>query len=180
MQCCTKEMHKRILVLGYLQSIALCSTKIRIFCNFVQILNKIAAKISRSLVMVALRNLHYKRLLLLGEVSSCLRNTTPVFRQRRENNTFFATTGQNHSCFTAFAKKHSILTDKNRQAKPGRFQIKSLKKISSYTFLHSRNGTENMYFHLELSQFCDVSNGFNSIVRRCSFSADWGFFNNYF
>ena len=46
---------------------------------------------------------------------------------------FSATTGWNHSLFSVFATLNAILTE-NRQAKAGRFQIRSLKKFSSYTF----------------------------------------------
>ena len=54
----------------------------------------------------------------------------------------------NRSRFSAFAILHCILTEK-KQAKPGRFQIRSLKKITLHS-LHSRNSTENTYFTMKI------------------------------
>ena len=81
---------------------------------------------------------------------------------------FSATTGWNHSLFSVFATLNSKLTE-NRQAKPGRFQIRSLKKNFKLHLLHSGNNVQNTYFPYELfiSRFSDVLNGFNSSVRRC-------------
>ena len=54
---------------------------------------------------------------------------------------FSATTGWNHSRFSAFATLCIILTD-NGRAKPYRFQIRSSKYLFMLHFLHSVNNVK--------------------------------------
>ena len=134
----------RILVLGYSEGVVLGSTKIRFFFySFVQFLSKTAAKISRSLVMVALRKLHHQRNFLRStrwcnpfwatparrdfDRSQGHYSSVPKMSQKQRVFGYFsATTGWNYSRFSAFATLYPILTE-NRRAKPGRIQIRSLK-----------------------------------------------------
>ena len=113
-------------------------------------------------------------LLLLGEISTCLRNTTPVY-QYSVPTRFWLFLGNWLESLAVFATLNSILTE-NRQAKPGRFQIRSLKKKLHLS--HSGNNVQNTYFPYKLFifRFSDVLNGFNSSVRRCkSFFQGAGF-----
>ena len=78
-----------------------------------------------------------------------------------------ATTGPNLLRFVAVATFDSILTE-NRQAKPGRFQTRSLKHFSCCIFYTLEIVLKIRFFHQEIFilQFSVVPNGFNSSVRR--------------
>ena len=116
----------RILLLGYLHGIALCSTKIRYFFdNFIRFFSKTSARISQSLWSCS-----YEERFRLSS------KTLFQFFENVAKTRFWlllATTGQNHMLFSAIETFYSILTE-NKQAKPGSFQIRSLKIVSSCTF----------------------------------------------
>ena len=82
---------------------------------------------------------------------------------------FSTTTGWNHSRFSAFATFYFVLTE-NRQAKPGKSQIGSLKNFSSYTFYTLGTLLKNTYFPQELfiSRFPDVRYSSKRNVIRCN------------
>ena len=87
-------------------------------------------------------------------------------QKRRVFGYFSTTTGWNRSRFSALVTLGSIKTE-NRQAKPGRFQIRSLKKFSDCTFytletvVKIRIFAKNLIFLL----FRGVLNRFSSNVK---------------
>ena len=136
--------------------------KFNFFDTSAQLLSETAAKIFRSLVMVALRKLHHQRNVLRStrwcnwlwatlirrdfDLSQEHYFSVPILSLKQHVFGYFlATTGWNLSRFSAFAMLYSVLTE-NRQAKPGRFQKRSLKKIFKLHLLHSGNNVKNTCF----------------------------------
>ena len=175
-------------MLEYLQGIALCSTKTRFFRHFPTIFDQncgydfsftnTAKKLTRptNLTFCGLYDDVIRfELLLLGELSTkrkafvsetlfqCSEIVSKITR-------FWLFLGNHYSeSLAVFCVSYSTLPE-NRQVKPGRFQIRSLKKFSSCTFytlgtvLKLRIFTKNNFSY----QFLGIQDCSNSTVGRCN------------
>ena len=108
-------------------------------------------------------------------ISTCLRNTRSGFPL------FLGNLWWESVELSALATLYSVLTE-IRQVKPDRFQLRSLEKFSSCSFLHSGNSTNTTQSHVFfISLFSGGPSVFTSNVARClNFFQGNGVFNKNF